>query len=102
MKLVERTARWTTGVGIRILCSVIPRLSDRTLAHVLHTAERLVFLFTGNEDLKASIAEVAEVFESGPPYTAVLRKVLASMETDLGLAVSTLACLKKPSPYGAE
>ena len=89
-------------VWARVVKAVIPHVSDRTLARVLRTAERVAYVLTGDRDLQASIGEVAEVFELGPPYSATTRQIAASLEKDAGLALSALICLKRPSPYNAD
>jgi hypothetical protein len=102
MKLSEQAAHRVTAGGIRMVRLIIPRMSDRALARLLRVGERVVYILTGNDELTASIAEVAEIFESGPPLSSTVRKIAASMDTDAELAASILACLRKPSPYGSD
>lgn len=102
MNVFEKARRRGTAAGIRIIRLLLPRLSDGFIAGLLRISERLAYAFTADEELRASISEVARIFEMGHPFTTTTRKIVASMETDTELAVSTLACLKKPSPYGAD
>jgi len=102
MKIYEQAADWATGVGIRAATIILPLISDKMLTRLLRFAERLAYAFSANEELAASIAEVADLFESGPRYNVVPRRVIASMRTDSKLAVSTLACLRKASPYSGD
>ncbi len=102
MKVFEKMSRAGTAAGILIIRFLLPRLSDKFIARLLRISERLSYAFTANEEGSASIAEVAEIFELGPPYSSTTRKIVASMETDKDLALSTLTCLSRPSPYGAD
>ena len=102
MKLFEQATRRATLAGIRIIRIALPLVSDKSLALLFRSTERVIYVFAGDKELTASIAEVAEIFELGPPYSSTVRKIAASMESDADLAASVLACLRKVSPYGAE
>ena len=100
MKPARRITRLAFTIAARLVRALLPRVSDQSLARLLRAAERIAYVLTGDRGLKASIGEVALVFELGPPYSATPRKVVASMETDADLALSAIQCLNKPSPYG--
>lgn len=102
MKIIEKALHWATLTGMLISRTLLPLVSDRTLAFLLRRVERILYIFTGDEYLTASVAEVAEIFELGPPYSSTVRKIVASMETDSELAASAIECLRKPSPYGVD
>jgi hypothetical protein len=98
MKLFEQGIYWSAAAGIRMTRFLLPLLSDRAVGRLLRLAERMVYIAAGETDLAASIAEGADVFESGPPFSTSVRKILAGMETDI--AGSILVNQIKPSPYG--
>ncbi|HUT54906.1 MAG TPA: hypothetical protein VM658_16055 [bacterium] len=51
-------------------------LSDRRLARICRLLGRLAYAFTGNEFLKGVFNEIIDVFESGPPGTEIIRKIV--------------------------
>jgi hypothetical protein len=58
----------------------------------------MVYIAAGETNIAASLAEVADVFETGPPFSTSVRKIIANMETDI--VGSILVNQIKPSPYG--
>jgi len=99
MKLLAWGIYWAAAAGLGTARLLLPLFSDRAVGRLLRLAERMVYIATGATEVAASVAEVAEVFESGPPFSASVRKILAGMETDI--VASILVNRIKPTPYGA-
>jgi hypothetical protein len=87
-----------TSIGIRAARLILPRVSDRAIARLLRIAERLVYLLTGDRKQTASIAEIADIFESGPPVTSTIRTIVKNMEIEI--FANVLKCGSKTQPYG--
>ena len=54
----------------------ILHLSDRRLAQIVRIVRRLAYAFTGDEEMKGVLGEVVGIFETGPPGTDMVRKML--------------------------
>lgn len=63
------------------------RLSDRTLALLIGFIRRLVYAFTGDEELKSILGEVVDIFETGPPGTDIIRKMFREAHKPYTVAV---------------
>ena len=74
-------------------------LPDRVMGRVLRLVERVVYAVTASRELAQPVAEVADIFESGPPLTDTVRKLMRGAEVEV--IESALKCLARPSPYGA-
>ena len=98
MKMPEWLIYRATAAGIRAARLIMPLVSDRAIGRLLRIAEKLVYLLTEDRTRAASLAEVADIFESGPPMTTTVRKIVANMEIDI--VANVLKCSSKPSPYG--
>ena len=99
MSLKERMIEGASRLGYRLLRAMVLGLSDRTMARLLRAVERLAYAVSGDPALKAAVAEMADIFESGPPFTTTVRKLFAPDETKT--VVSAIKQLTRPSPYGA-
>jgi hypothetical protein len=98
MKVPEWLIYRATAVGIRTARFILPRISDRTIGRLLRIAEKLVYLLTKDRKVTASLAEIAEIFESGPPMTSTIRTIVANMEIEI--VANVLKCESKSHPYG--
>jgi len=99
MKLLDPIIGLLARALLGFLRFIIPRVSDRAVGRFFRWVERLVYVITGDRDLTASVAELADIFETGPPFTVTARKLVAGMEPEI--VESALKCLVKPSPYGS-
>jgi len=88
-------AAYAFALFLRALVGV---LSDRSLGRIFRGLERLVYALTG--EAAVAVAEIADIFESGPPHSDRARKIVKNLEPDL--IASAVKCLARPSPYGAE
>jgi hypothetical protein len=82
--------------GLKIIVLKFP---DKLTAKIFRFVEWLIFVVTGDKGASMPIAEMAEIFESGPPFTTTARKMFENLETEI--AISAVRCLTRPSPYGA-
>ena len=98
MKIVDFLVGLLARALVKVICFAIPRVSDRAVGRFLRRVERLVYVVTGDRGQAAAVAEVADIFESGPPYTTRVRKLVAGMEPEI--VESALKSLARPSPYG--
>jgi hypothetical protein len=98
MKTPEWLIYRATAVGIRAARFILPRVSDRAIGRLLRIAEKLVYALTKDRKQTASLAEIAEIFESGPPITTTVRRIVANMEIDI--VANVLKCSSKACPYG--
>jgi len=86
-------------VGLAIFRAMVLYLPDRVLGKIFRMIERLVYAATGAKDMSAPVGEVADIFETGPPFTVTVRKMMREAEPEL--LASVVKCLARPSPYGA-
>jgi len=91
----EVVVKW----GYRLVRWMVVHLSDRTMAFILRAVERLAYAVTADPGVKAAVDEVADIFESGPPFTTTVRKLFQDDESKT--VVSVIKQLTRPSPYGA-
>jgi hypothetical protein len=87
-----------TAVGIRAVRLIMPMVPDRAIGRLLRIAEKLVYMLTKDKKQTASLAEIAEIFESGPPVTTTIRTIVANMEIEI--VANVLKCGSKMHPYG--
>ncbi len=87
------------AIGVWLLKLLIGRLPDLVLARLFRGVERLVYAATGDEAAAGAAAEVADIFESGPPFTVTVRKMAAAADPELIAGI--MSCLFAKSPYGA-
>ncbi len=85
--------------GLAVFRALVLYLPDRALGKFFRAVERLAYVLTGDPDVTASVAEIAELFETGAPFTTTVRKLLKAAEPEL--VVSSVQGLTKESPYGA-
>ena len=55
---------------------ILLNLSDKRLAQIVRASRRLAYAFTGDEEMKSILGEVVEIFETGPPGTDIIRRML--------------------------
>ena len=98
MKLGERMIEFSARAGFYLLRAMVLYLPDKVMGRLMRGVERLAYLVSGSREIRASVAEVADIFESGPPFTTIVRKLFREGEPEI--AASALKCLSRPSPYG--
>jgi hypothetical protein len=99
MSFRERLIDVAARAGLALLRAMILHLPDKALGRMFRVVERLVYASTGDRELTGPVAEIADVFETGPPFTATLRKMFKDPEPEI--AASAVKCLTRKSPYGA-
>lgn len=87
------------GAVIRLIMFLVPRVSDKAIGRFMRRVERLVYIITGDKSVADAVAEVADIFETGPPFTTTVRKIVDGVEPEI--IVSAVKKLTRPSPYGA-
>lgn len=89
------------GVLVRLVFPVLRGLilhtPDRILAPCFRGLAWLAYLLTGDKMLRQAVSDVGDILESGPPYSATLRKVIGGAPP--AMAASIFKCLRRPSPY---
>ncbi len=100
MKLKDRLLKAVTVAGFKVFRAMVHHLSDRNLGRLFRGAERLAYAFTGDKEVKMAIGEVADIFETGPPFTTTVRRMFQNGQAEL--VASSIRCLRRPSPYGAK
>lgn len=100
MKTGERVLKSITIVAFKITRAMVLRLSDRTLGRIFRVVERLAYAISADRAVKNAAAEVADIFESGPPFTTTVRRMFEAGQPEL--LASSIRCLRRPSPYGAK
>ena len=81
------------------MSTVVLHLPDSVMARFMRLAERLVYAITADRAAAAGVAEIADIFESGPPFTDTVREMFRESEAEF--AGSAVRCLLAKSPYGA-
>ena len=99
MSLKKTLIGLATRAGLEVFRALVLYLPDKFLGKLFRAVERLVYVLTGDPDVTASVAEVADIFETGPPFTTTIRKMLKAAEPEL--IVSSVQGLTRESPYGA-
>jgi hypothetical protein len=100
MKIREWLIYRAAEVGIRSARFILPRVPDRVIGRLLRIAEKLVYELTKDKKHTESLAEIAEIFESGPPVTTTIRTIVANMEIEI--VANVLKCGSKACPYGTD
>jgi len=99
MTIKERMVGMITRAGYPVVRFLVLHQPDWLMGKILRLVERIVYIATGDRAATAPVAEVADIFESGPPFTTTIRKLMRAKEPEL--VESALRCLSRPSPYGA-
>ena len=99
MSLGERMIELLAKAGFHLLRVMVLYLPDWAMARFLRAVERLAYAISGNPEIRASVAEMADIFESGPWYTTIVRKMFKEGESEI--VGSAIKSLFKSSPYGA-
>ena len=99
MSFKDRMVSTGARGALYLLRAMILYLPDRALGKIFRAVERLVYAATGSRDIAMPVAEIADIFESGPPFTTTVRKLFKERSTEWGL--SSAVCLARKSPYGA-
>lgn len=74
-------------------------LPRRFNALVFRGLARLIYAVTGDPQAATPVADVAAVFEAGPPFTCTFEKIFRNMEP--AFIAGAARCLVRRSPYGA-
>ena len=99
MSMRDRLVPAASRAGFFLLRAMVLYLPDRAMGRFLRAVERLAYAITGSREVRASVAEMADIFESGPPFTTIVRQMFREGEPEI--VASGLKSLSKPSPYGA-
>jgi len=100
MKTGDRVLRAVTIACFKVLRTMVLHLSDRSLGRLFRFLERLAYAITADKGVKNAVGEVADIFESGPPFTTTVRRMFQQGQAEL--VASSLRCLRRPSAYGAD
>lgn len=99
MKTADRVLEALVRAGFVPVRWFILAMPDAALGKMFRAAERLAYAITGDPGASAPVAEVADIFESGKPYTTTVRKMIREAEADL--IASTVRTILSKSPHGA-
>jgi hypothetical protein len=86
--------------GFTVIRFMVLHLPDRAMAFLARAAVKLGYIVTGDEAMMNAGAEIVDIFESGPPFTPTIRKLMRAAEPEV--VVSAVKCQARPSPYGAK
>ncbi len=89
-----------TGAVLVVARALILSLPDPVLGKIFKAVARLAYALTGDAGAETALGEVADIFESGPPFTTTVRKVIRGVDTEF--LSGAIIGLTTKSPYGAE
>jgi hypothetical protein len=95
----DRVVGLVARAGFTVIKLIFPLLPDWLCAKLMRLVRWEAYVITGNVDVVKAVTEVVEIFESGPPFTATVRKIVAGTEPEM--VGSLIVSLTRKSPYGA-
>ena len=84
MKAIKKKLTgWLAALIFRLGRALILGLPDSALALLVRGVRWLAYLITGDVLLRVALTDVMEIFQDGPPGTAVVRKMVRAAELRL-------------------
>ena len=98
MNLRDKLIGTGTRGGFAVIRLMVLYLPDWVMALIARVGVKVAYIITGDENRLQVGAEIVDIFQSGPPFTATIRKLLRAAEPEV--VVSAVQCQARPSAYG--
>ncbi|HUT52717.1 MAG TPA: hypothetical protein VM658_04945 [bacterium] len=99
MSRTDRVKAVAARGGLFLVRAMVLYLPDRVIARIVGLLVWAAWVLTGDGNVRNTGAEIVDIFASGPPFTATVRKLMRAAEPEI--VVSAVLCQTRPSPYGS-
>ena len=89
------------GAAVRLLFPVfrswMVHIPDWAQSRIFRALAWLAYLITGDKMARQALLDLVDIFKSGPPFSATLRKLIGGSEPEV--VASIFKCMRRPGPY---